>query len=257
MSKRYSSPDQELQEIKAIDRQEKEAQDALDAEKRRSDYELQRIPAMIDAMRRCPSPLGVQTADEAWLDRMADLLAALKVAGKPDLLKQLPSRGNARRFTQRCVELLTAGERGQAVALLKDIGLGKLDAELARERNADLPDDLCRLLDLAIPQPLERHRPEAVNDDGHDATDLLSETQQNILRALRLLKADAPRRRVLRHKRSISTPSPRLTTDQSLRWSATVGSRARRDRAAESGSPRKASLWPNSSTQLAGNRCKR
>ena len=65
MSKRYSSLDQELQKIKAIDRKEKKAQDDFDTQKRDRDRQQRRIAAAIDAMRRCLSPLGDQTADEA------------------------------------------------------------------------------------------------------------------------------------------------------------------------------------------------
>jgi len=136
----------------AADRKEKQAQDACAAERRQQEREWQRIPQAIDALRRS-GPLEDRTADEVWLDLLARLLDALRDAQKVGLLDKLPERGDARRFTRRCIELLTAGRRRKALALLTNIGPGKLDAELACERNADLPDDLCRLLDLPIPQP--------------------------------------------------------------------------------------------------------
>jgi hypothetical protein len=136
MSKRRSDPDQELRDIKARDREEREAQEIRDSEKRRQEREQQRIPRAIDALRNS-GPLDDRTADEVWLDLLAELLDALSAAGKAELLHRLPDRGNARRFTRRCAELLTAGQRREALSLLEDIGPGELDKELARERNTD------------------------------------------------------------------------------------------------------------------------
>ncbi len=193
MPKRYPDSDQELTAIKDRDREERRAQDERDAEGRRSDRQAQRIPEAVDALRRYPGPLDDRTGDEVWLGRLANLLDALKDAGKLHLLEKLPNRGDARRFTHRSLELLAKGKRQQAVALLEDVGPGKLDAELAQERNADLADDLCRLLGIAIPEPPARHPSVAVNDDRPADAEPSSERKHEILLALLRLRAGAPR----------------------------------------------------------------
>ncbi len=156
MSKRPCDPDQEMRGIITRDREQKQAQDASAADRRGQERERQRIPQAINALRRS-GPLADRTADAVWLDLLARLLSALADASKGDLLKRLPDRGDARRFTRRCAELLAADRRRDALALLEDIGPGELDAALASERNAEFPDDLCRLLDLPSPQAPPQH----------------------------------------------------------------------------------------------------
>jgi hypothetical protein len=173
MSEQRSDPDRELRDVIARDREKRKAQDAREAERLREERERERIPQAIDALRRS-GPLEDRTADEVWLDLLARLLDALAAAGKAGLLEKLPARGNARRFTRRCAELLTAGRRREALALLEPIGPGELDAELANERNVDLPDDLCRLLALPVPQPpspVETVLPATPRPDSEPAED--------------------------------------------------------------------------------------
>jgi hypothetical protein len=152
MSDHSSDPDQDLRDLIARDRAEKQTRDAQAAEERRKDRDRQRIPQAVAALRRS-APLDDRSADAVWLDLLARLLDALTCAGKAGLLDKLPDRGTARRYTRRCIDLLKTGRREQALVMLKSIGPGELDAALANERNAELPDDLCRLLDLPIPQP--------------------------------------------------------------------------------------------------------
>jgi Mn-dependent DtxR family transcriptional regulator len=67
----------------------------------------------------------------------------------------------------------------------------------------DLPDDLGRLLGIALPQPPAPHPPEAVNEDRPDDADLPSERGQDILRALLLLNAVGPRSSVSRRQAAL------------------------------------------------------
>jgi hypothetical protein len=153
MSERSSDLDQELQNNKARDRERKQAQDARAAEEQRKEQRRFRIVRAIDSLRRT-GPLNDQTVDEVWLDRLAELREALIDAGKAEVLDQLPDSGTARRITRRCIELLAAGRRPEALALFDGIAAkGELDLELGNEQSFYLPNDLCELLGIPISQP--------------------------------------------------------------------------------------------------------
>jgi hypothetical protein len=226
MSERSTDLDQELQNIKARDRERKQAQDARAAEEQRKEQRQFRIERAIDSLRRI-GPLDDQTVDEVWLDRLAELREALIDAGKAELLDELPETGVARHITRRCIELLAAGRRPEALALFDGItAKGELDAELANEQSFYLPNDLCELLGLPTPQSptLPAPSPESGGErspepqDGSDATADRTEVDK-ITQAI-ALKQKHPDWTAKRIAEAVGCSEPNLS--QSPRWQFVV-----------------------------------
>jgi hypothetical protein len=121
-------------------------------ERRRQEQEqakpLTRVRLAVERLRSYGGPSGPgDSADVAWVERLAELYAALDGAASLDLLDRLPDRGEIRQLVLRLMRWAGNDEFQRAVEVLGTVEpLGKLDAELSGELSRQLGEDLLRLL---------------------------------------------------------------------------------------------------------------
>jgi hypothetical protein len=148
ISREMNQADAEISEVIARDRKETAEKKVLESQAHEQVELIAEVRRCIERMRSYPGPSGpCNTAEDDWVRLLSDLHAALSRARLLHLMRQLPKRSDARRFSLHLFELIHAGRKADAIAHLGSVApLGKLDGSLAQEMTSHLGEDLLKLI---------------------------------------------------------------------------------------------------------------